>query len=106
MTERSKVLQCSHCLRMSDVGHGKYNYCFECEKRYVLKDIEKEKLLEKTREEQKRIQLLKKVRVECWHCGDKKQKIQSIEEGFHCTNCNDLLWCGDGGYIEKHGVWK
>lgn len=35
--------------------------------------------------------------VKCWHCGS-DQKILSIDHTFDCTNCNEPLWTGEGGF--------
>jgi len=45
----------------------------------------------------------KNVKVTCWHCGNEDQKIQSIDEAFTCTNCQEDLWVGEGGYVEQVG---
>ena len=51
--------------------------------------------------------LLKNVKVTCWHCGDKDQKIISEEEPFKCDKCQETLWTGEGGFEEiKVGVWR
>jgi len=50
---------------------------------------------------------IKNIKVTCWHCGNKDQKILSLEEAFKCDKCHDQLWTGDGGFEEiKVGVWK
>lgn len=36
-------------------------------------------------------------KVKCWHCGS-DQKIQSIDHTFDCSNCNEPLWTGEGGF--------
>ena len=43
------------------------------------------------------------VKVTCWHCGNKDQKILSFEETFDCDKCKEPLWIGSGGYVEKMG---
>ena len=101
---KANFMRCSHCLKMSDVRHGNYSYCFDCEARYVQKDIKKEEIKQRHREAKQREETIKKSRVECWHCGDKDQRIQSLEEGFNCTKCKGLLWTGDGGFTKVNGV--
>ncbi len=43
------------------------------------------------------------VKVTCWHCGNKDQKILSFEDTFDCDKCKEPLWIGSGGYEEKMG---
>lgn len=101
-----KLLPCSHCPRNYEVKRGSYRYCLQCEQRFALKDIEKDKMVE-AKKEQKRLEvIMKKVRVKCWHCGFTNQKILSYEKVFSCDKCQEELWTGDGGFTEKAiGVW-
>ncbi len=51
--------------------------------------------------------LLKNVKVTCWHCDYANQKIKTFEEAFDCDKCGELLWVGDGGFVEvKVGVYR
>ncbi len=51
--------------------------------------------------------LLKNVKVTCWHCGNKDQKIISEDKPFKCDKCQEDLWTGEGGFEEiKVGVWR
>ena len=46
------------------------------------------------------------VQVKCWHC-DESLKLVSFDKAFKCPSCNEMLWTGEGGYIEQvGGIWK
>ncbi len=45
----------------------------------------------------------KNVKVTCWHCGNKEQKILSFDDTFDCDKCKEPLWIGSGGYVEQVG---
>jgi len=99
-------LTCSHCTRDYSVKRGSFRYCSACEKRFAIKDIAREKQMKDKIKVRKQNETRKKARVVCWHCGNKDQKILSLDEGFNCSKCGELLWTGDGGYEEKKvGVW-
>lgn len=49
----------------------------------------------------------KNYKVTCWHCGNSDQKVLSFDEAFECTKCDELLWIGDGGYVEQvEGIYQ
>lgn len=49
----------------------------------------------------------KNYKVTCWHCGNSDQKVLSFSEAFECTKCDELLWIGNGGYVEQvEGIYQ
>jgi len=45
-------------------------------------------------------------KVTCWNCDDPNQKIVSVEDNFPCSNCKEMLWVGEGGFVLKGGIYK
>lgn len=80
----------------------------KCNTRYESKSMLEQmviaKLIRTPREKERQKAL--NTNVTCWHCGNEDQKIQSIDEAFPCTKCDEDLWVGDGGFNKIGGIFK
>jgi len=80
----------------------------KCNTRYesktMLDSMVKAKLIRTPREKEREKAL--STNVTCWHCGNEDQKIQSIDEAFPCSKCDEDLWVGDGGFNKIGGIFR
>jgi len=60
----------------------------------------------KVKTEKPVIEKPKEYKVECWHCGDKDQTLDlNNDQAFECSVCKELLWRGNGGFVEVEGIY-